>query len=260
VAIQLRGATSAGNGSGTASNVTIPITGWTGADPQAGDVLFVVVRAGTASLTFTQTSGSTWTIQNQGTIQSYSYMFASRVMQAGDTAPTFDWVTAGRYCWAALALYSDIGGALSTDTWAAEVNSGAAVNSVTPGAATAAGAGEASVILTCARATGNSASWASYTYTPPTGWTAPAGGVIGDGTSTLNMRLGAAVYQLGVSGTVTPGSESLTDNVSDTFTFSTEHALVSEAGAAGPASVPYSFPQMRTELVPGGGGGRIIQR
>jgi hypothetical protein len=235
VAIQYRGTGTSGNSGGTAATTvtaTLP-TGWA-----AGDLLFFTVRIGSSAVTgFSQTGGTgTWTIDFSAANSTGSYYkaVAHRLMAAGDTAPTFTWTTSSTTCTSCGGFFSDAGWALSLEGFAAgdPVENGTAGTSVTPNAITAAGPGRASVIITDARASA-SGSPVSHTYTPPSGWTWNDG----DGSffaGGANARFSAHCYQLGVSGTVTPGSQSLTDSTSDTFFFSVFHALVAESQLGGP--------------------------
>lgn len=256
--IQYRSPGTSGN-NGTASDLSVTITlptGW-----QAGDILFVIIRVGTSAETITQTAGTgTWTIDftTSNGVASYTIAVAHRVMASGDNAPTFSWGTAGRQCWSCGGFYSDANGTLALDKWGAtDPVQASTVNSIIPNSVAAANSNEASMVLTGARATA-SGSATSHAYTPPTGWTWNDG----DGSfsaSGLNARFAANAYNLNVSGTVTPGSESLTDSTSDTFFLAVYHALVSET--VPPAvSLPFSNLNIsRTELI-GRAEGRVVRQ
>jgi hypothetical protein len=254
VAIQLRAANN-----GTASTTgpaTLPLPAGTA----AGDMVLFGFRLGATGKTLSQTGGTeTWTIaQASDTVGGYTWLFGYHVYVSVVDAPQFSWdATTQAYTTSVIGLFSDAAGTLGIDSWPNEFDTATnTVNSVTPVAATAAGAAEASVILTVGRAATETVP-TTFTYTPPSGWTLPASG--DQWTGSANSRFSAAVYQLGMSGTVTPGSESLTDNQSGTYAFSVAHALVAETLPAGAAVVPQPFPQMRTELVRGHPGGRIIR-
>lgn len=238
MAIQYRGTGTSGNAaSNTTLTTTLP-TGWA-----AGDLLFLVVRLGSSAVTgFSQTGGTgTWTIDFSGTngTANVFYAFCRRLMASGDTAPTFSWTTSTSSCWSCGGFFSDAGGTLALDGYAASdpliVTTPA--TTATPNAVTGAGGTEASMILTCNR--GSAASSAtSHTYTPPSGWTWNDGdnSFVAGG---LNPRFAANAYQLGVSGTVTPGAETLTDSASDSFYWFAAHALVSETVL--PAGMPQRY-------------------
>ena len=235
--ISSRGGTANSVGS-TSTTLTLP-TG-----QSAGDLLFAIIRVGSsAAQTWSQSGGTgTWTKQYDAADSAggYSYTVWWRVMAGGDTAPTFSWTTSTTVTWACGGFFSSTGGTLSIDTWATELDTGTSSNSVTPNPATAAGSGEASIILSCARAATETTP-ASHTYTAPTGWTLPSGGDVWIGSA--NSRWSATVYQLGLSGTVTPGAETLTDASSGAYFFSVAHALVTETAAAGATPAPLVVPQ-----------------
>lgn len=235
MAIQLRAAT---NGSASAASFTPTLP--TGNQP--GDFCAFIIRVGATGQTLSQTGGTgTWTLQYNTSDSSggYTYAVAWRVLQSGDTAPTFSWTTSNAYTYSIIGLYSDTGKTLNTDAWAIELDTTTSSNSVTPNAVTASGSGEASVILTCARAATETVP-TSFTYTPPSGWTLPANG--DQWTGSANSRFSAVVYQLGLSGTVTPGAESLTDSSSGAYFFSVAHVLVSE--------ITSGFEILREQMLP----------
>jgi len=234
VAIQYRGTGTSGNSGGTAvTSVTATLpAGW-----QPGDLLFFTVRIGSSAVTgFSQTGGTgTWAtdFSAANSTGGYYYAVAHRLMAAGDTAPAFGWTTSSTTCTSCGGFFSDAGGVLSLEGYAAgdPAQNAVAGTSITPGAITAAGPGRASVIITDARASA-AASPVSHAYTPPAGWTWNDG----DGSffaGGANARFSAHCYQLGVTGTVTPGSQSLTDSTSDNFFFSVFHALVAETPPPG---------------------------
>lgn len=221
--------TSGNNGASTDTSVTLTLPAGT----TAGDFAACALRVGTTGLTFSQAGGTgAWTIQQQASDPAggYSWMVAWRVLQPGDTAPAFGWGTAGRHCWSCSSFYSDVQGVLSLDLFAPAdpVNTGSGGTTVTPNPLTASGAGEASVIFTCARGTATSTP-GTHTYTPPSGWTWDDGDNAWFAAG-LNPRFAATCYRLLVSGTVTPGAETLTDDAGDVFFFTAMHAVIAETG------------------------------
>jgi trimeric autotransporter adhesin len=226
VAIFLRAASADNSGAGTSTTITPTLpAGW-----QAGDL--ILIGGATGVLPITQTGGSgSWTIQSSDHIAGSGVLnsfVAWRVMAASDTAPTFTAAGTSVSWDACIALASTSANtmSLSIDVFAANLISGTGLTSFTPGSATAAAAGEASVILTLSRAFTSGV--ATITYTPPAGWTAPAAGQSQFSSAGQHARIAAVAYQLGLSGTVTPGAETITDTLSDTFAASVYHALVRE--------------------------------
>lgn len=249
MSIQYRGAGTSANAGGTgATSVTITLP----AGQAAGDILFVALQTNnTTSQTFSQTGGTgTWTIDFSATLTTYSYMFAHRLMQAGDTAPTFGWQNSQVWSWSCGGFYSDTAQPLSLDTYATgdPKTNGSAATSITPNPATPTlGPNTASIILTSAGGNANGTS-ASHTYTPPPGWTFNDGDNAFMSYAARNATFAANAYQLRVTGTVTPGSQSLTDSSGDSFFFAVAHALVHEP-VIPVAVLPPQLVMMRTEPI-----------
>jgi hypothetical protein len=226
--------------SSTTQSVTLP-TGW-----QARDFCVIGGRVGNATGTFTTPAG--WNVINAATYATggYAYCFYYRVLQAGDANPTFTYSVASTWCWVSIGIYSDVAAALSLDAQGAAVTQNATAGTTfTPPAAIATGSGEASIIVTVGR---NSAviSVSAGATTPAAGWTAGAIDValLNSGN---NFRIGATYYQLGVSGTVTPGSFSFTTTGgAATIFFTSQQVLVKEAAGA-PASL---LPQQLKQRIP----------
>ncbi len=230
MAIQYRGTGTSGN-SGASSVTTQAITLPVG--QAAGDILFLVLQMSSSAVTgISQTGGTgTWTTDftAQFATANSTYFFAHRVMQAGDSAPTFSWTTSTGDTWSCGGFYSDASRPLVLDKFAVgdPLIVSSAATTATPNAVTAASSSEASLILTCVKGL-NSASATTHTYTPPTGWTFNDGDGGWNNVAAGKPRAAFNCYQLGQSGTVTPGAETLTDNASNTYFWEVVHALVSE--------------------------------
>lgn len=228
MAIQFRAATNVSwTTNATSQAFTLP-TGW-----QPGDIGFVCLLVGTSAMSITQTGGTgTWTIQSSvSNSTGYTPAFAWRLLQAGDTGPTFGWGTATKGVGVCLGFYSDAGRALSIDAWAAEQQTTSTTTHTTPSVntLTPAGASEASVVLTVCR---NSSSTTAVTFTSwaqYSGWTSGANTNVFQSISGSNAKFAAADYKLGVSGTVSPGTATLTDSAAGNYSFDLIHVLVSEA-------------------------------
>jgi hypothetical protein len=234
--VQFRAANNGGTGTGTGSSqvCTLP-TGW-----QAGDLCFVTVRIGNTGVTgFSQTSGTgAWNIEYSGVNSASTYYraFAWRLLTATDTDPTFSWTTSAGVTFANIAMYSDNGSILTVDTWASSdpLDTSVGANTTTPNPSTANYASDASVIITDGRATA-AGTPSSGTYTPPSGWTAPANGQVF--VTQSNARFSSTAYKINTgTGTISPGSQSFTDNLSQTYVFTTVHATIKE-------SIPASSPK-----------------
>jgi len=216
----------AGDSAGTSSltqTVTLP-TGWAG-----GDFCLIGAEQGDVTTpTFTTPSG--WTLLDDGeNSAAYSYCFYYRVLQAGDSNPTLTSSVSAPWDWNSIGVYSTVGGTLSLDAHATLATTTSLGNTITPNAATASQAGDASLIMLSGRAGSTAVDITSYTNSPPTGWTNGSSDVYQQNTSTTTQRMTASMYQLGLSaGTVTPGSDSFTTSASQTFRFAAEHVLVLE--------------------------------
>jgi hypothetical protein len=219
--------------SSSAASYAFPLTGWNGANPAVGDFLAVVVRTNaTAAQTWGQSAGSTWTKvadnEGSGKAGSYSYAVYYRVMQTGDTAPTFTWTTSTGFIVAAVAIRPLSGSPLAFDAVSAKVDAGTSasgVNAIDPAAATSAGDG-ISLVMLCGRGSTNVA-YASHTFTPPSGWTAGENAELQTG----NPRVAAWAYKAGLpAGSSDPGSLSWSDSGPNTFALSAVQLLVKTTG------------------------------
>jgi hypothetical protein len=252
----VRGRLAGNNGSTTGTTISPSLTtGWTGAAPQAGDLVFIVGAAGFPSgNTWSQTAGTgTWTFRNAGannTGGSHNTFCAYRLFTGGETAPTFTYGgSAGTTMWALIAIApSAAGQILAVDAWSTDNIVTTLANAFTPNsAAVSAGTDAVSVILTSARAGANLA--AAITPTPPSGWTgatsgADYSGFAGGASSRANLA--GTCSQIGsLTGTVAPGSESLAS--ATTLGATLFHALLKETSPA--AGMPWQLRTRRPQAV-----------
>jgi hypothetical protein len=216
-----------------ATSYALPLTGWSGANPAAGDILVIVVQnSATVAQTWGQSAGSTWTkvADNEGSGKAggYSYAVYYRVMQAGDSAPTFTWTTSSTFIIAAMAMRPLSGTPLAYDVISSKVDagtSGAGVTTIDPAAATSAGDGVSLVLVHGRAATNNG--YASHTFTPPSGWTTGIKAELLTG----NPRFAGWAYKAGLgSGASDPGATTLTDSGSNTWALSAVQLLAKTTG------------------------------
>ena len=180
--------------------------------------------------TFTAKAG--WTLEQNANGNSNVSTTATywKVLTAGDTWPTsFSWTGSSvKFAWVAAAFTPGAGNSMTVDGEAA-VKVDTTATTHTANARTAVAGSVCSVIFNLHR---NSASGATgATVTAPTNWTEPANGdqTTASGTTTALSQLGAEVcYRTGQSGTVTPGSCTL----SLTGTQNTYHFLLTDPAAA----------------------------
>ena len=230
MAIKFRGAVSGSGASALTVTVTLP-TGF-----QTGDFCVIGGRVGNTTAVFTTPAG--WTIINTANDATggYSYCFYFRVLQAGDANPVLTSTVAGLWVWVSEALFSTTGTPLAFDAQGTEIDTGVTGSTFVPPAATG-GTNDGSIIIMVGR---NSASVnpSGFTDTPAAGWTTGADIAVPTG-SAANTRIAAIYYQLGVSGTVTPGTFTFTlTGVSTTLFFSSQQVLVRETLTAQPQPRP----------------------
>jgi hypothetical protein len=240
MAIAFRGVLASNTSTTASTTVTPAITGWTGANPAAGDILLCICTARTTTAsTWSQTGGPTWTFKynnlQDGTAGGCQAMAAWRIMQAGDTAPTFTVSTSAPNAYAIIGFTPDAGNTMAIDTWAASNVLTTAASSITPNAATAAGTGEVSVVMVGEVNAGTGKN--SSGLTMPSGYTTDGTHSDYVGASGQNQYAIGIGGVLGVSGTVTPGAANYGTS---SLTGVALHVLLTESsGAAGgpPASV-----------------------
>lgn len=210
MAIAFRGTLASNSNNVTGTTVTFSVsTGWTTANPQAGDMLVCIVMGrNTTASTWSQTAGTSWTFHSNSlqvtTSGGVMAMAASLIHGAGDTDPTFTISNTSATAWAVIALTPDAGDTMKIDLWATDKLVTVGASNITPNSATASGTGEASVVMVAEvnTATGKNTSG----LTMPTGYTANGGNsayVGASGQFQHSVGIGAALSQ---SGTVTPGA------------------------------------------------------
>lgn len=225
MAIAFRGAL-AGNSAGTPATtqtVTLP-AGW-----QAGDFCLIGGEQNVASVpSFTTPAG--WTHVDDGSNSaSFAYCWYWRVLQAGDANPVLTSSVSGAWDWNSAAVYSAASGTLSFDAAAATVTVTTLGSTVTPGAATASQAGDASLIAIAGRAGSGTADITSWACAPPSGWVNGASDVYLVNATSSNQRMSANMYQTGLpAGSVAPGGVSFTTTAVQTFRFAATQVLVAE--------------------------------
>lgn len=216
----------ASGGQSTVQALTASVTQPTGA--ATADLVIVALTVKDAQ-TFTAKAG--WTLEQNANANSNVSTTATywKVLTAGDTWPTsFAWTgTSVKYAWVAAAFTPGGGNTMAVDGEAAvKVNTTATTHTANSKAAVAASV--CSVIVNCHR---NSAATANgATITPPTNWTEPANGdqTTAAGTTAALAQVGVGVcYRTGQSGTITPGSCTL----SLTGTQNTYHFLLKDQSA-----------------------------
>ncbi|MQB00543.1 MAG: hypothetical protein GEU78_09670 [Actinobacteria bacterium] len=209
---------------------TLPI-GW-----QPGDLILLVAgcrNTGASALNIP----SGWTQEssdaNSGDSSGQAGGLFSRVMQAGDTAPSVSMADTGKWAWCMIAIQPDSGGTLSFDGAIAKTIDTTTDTTSTPPVKTASISGVMSVLIELMTATANGST--AIDTTPPTNWTEPA-----NGDASTNAGNNAQLRQISASCSyrpwsgafsVTPGS--LSTNV--TCVGNLYHALVQETGGGGTA-------------------------
>jgi hypothetical protein len=233
MAISVRGVLTFATAGATASSVAIPYTGWTGANPQAGDLILVVGPVRSGGTTVTQSAGTgSYTIVQSNLGSNFSSYLAYRVYQSGDTAPTFNWVALIEYTAFACAWTPDTGNTISLDQRAspAPINPG---TSITPSSVTATGAGEVFTLLWAAQAFNTGAGALSPTLpTTPAGLTAYAAASTYAGGGSKHANSAGGGYLGGQSGTVTPSALTFANS-----TYASAFSVLIAQSAATPAGL-----------------------
>jgi hypothetical protein len=219
------------------SSVSPALTGWTnsgagpsGTSPASGDFVVIVGTIASASQSVTQTAGTgTWTIQasdNNAGPATMTVWVAYRIFNGSETTPTFGWATAARVTWTAVTFAPAAGQVLSVDAWA--VSQIDTVVSTTHTANAASGSlPDTSVILSGAAA--NAGATNPVTFSGPTGWSAVAAN--SEQITSRAMSSGVC-YQSGVSGTVTPGAQTIEGGTTTTTPTAANlyHVLIGSSG------------------------------
>ncbi len=205
----MRGYVTASSGTGAVSSVNTAFSGWTTANPVAGDLLVIVFFVGNTAAGIAQSSGTgTWTLpsvdSNSGS-PAFTTTAAWRVMGASDTAPSFSFTTS-RYSYIMAAFAPAVSWPASpVDAEGTVLVSTAGATSFTPGAATAAASGELSLIFFSAEHTATGAS--AIAPSEPSGWTEVGSGGGYGGVFAQHANLADISYQAPVgSGSVAPGA------------------------------------------------------
>jgi len=223
-------AASGGNG-GSTSATTLATTFPTGAT--TGDFVLLLPVVGSGG-TWNTLAG--WTLEAQavnpsGTIHSAAVY--SRVLQAGDTAPTFTNTTAGKSAWTGIAWRPGAGETPSVYAQATTLIS-AVGTTATPNAATSTDANSVSMVFNSNREQVNAAT--AITQTPATNWTEPTNGdqSTAVGTTAGTRQVGAHLaYRTAVgTGSIAPGAFTFNVSIID-IAF---HMLLRSAVGAAPAS------------------------
>lgn len=228
----------AGSNGGGATGTTNSVTAWPASyTPAAGDIALVIAETDGTAAAWTQTAGSAFTgtgtggaltqDNNTNATAPFQTLLAWRILQAGDTAPTFHIPNSGRVSWDLLVLRSTATPAI--DVVAGPTFHTTAGTSFTPPAATAAGSGETSVVL--ASITAAAKGTTAETWTAPANWTANSVAGSQAGTTATFSHLSSMATRLSQGpGSVAPGA--YTAGVSSFAT--SYHVLVLETGG-GPA-------------------------
>lgn len=203
----------AGTGAGSVSPA---LTGWTnagagvsGTAPQVGDLVLFIASTNTNATSFSQTAGTgsfafqATGDQNPGSLALVTCV-AWRRFDGTETAPTFTPSGGARQAWSMVAVTPDTFGTLGIDAWATANLDGTAATTHTPNAATAAAAGECSLILGAAENSANSTT--AVSFTAPTSWTELSTGSSAGTSSTKSYGAGIAYRQSVGSGSVAPGA------------------------------------------------------
>jgi hypothetical protein len=210
----------ASGASSTSTSGTVATTLPTGAT--TGDVCVLqIAQLGLGAEAITGWTSLRDTANN--TAPTYQYTILYRVLQAGDTAPSY--TSGGKSAWTMIAFRPTAGSGLTfgiaADADATDSTSG---TTITPPALTTA-ATVTSVLLTGGRAVGTGAT--AITSTPPTNWTEPTNGdqSTATGTTTALRQIFAEVsYRLAQTGTITPGAITASASSNKSAT----HVLLSE--------------------------------
>ncbi len=240
----LRGSLAYSSGHVNSSAWSPLYTGWTTANPATGDLLIATGLTLGSAQTVSQTGGTgTWTFISTSDANANATPFntwlAWRVLGASDTSPTFGWTTGGITV-ASMVAFIPAASWLSnpvdaTATTLVQTTAGATAQ---PGAATATGSNDLSVVLS----NGLYATLANTTITTtaPAGWTTDLdSGYVGS-TSWHPLYDGSCYKTPAGSGSVAPGvvtySVALSVNV--------YHVLFTEGGGGGGPPGPPTYTAM----------------
>lgn len=240
----VRGRIAGNNGSTTGTTIAPSLsTGWTGAAPQTGDIVFITgLVTGSTGGTWSQTAGTgTWVFQSTGdanTGASFASFAAWRIFDGTETDPTFTYSSSlGTRAWALVAVTPAATKTISIDLWSAVsvVTVGATTFAI--GSATASGTDAASLILGAGRNTANASS--AITPTPPSSWTgatsaADYSGFAGGASTRANIAL-TQNRMAALSGAVSPANETVSSTISTCMNLY-QVLLVEAGGSTTPSS------------------------
>jgi hypothetical protein len=223
---------------GSVAAVSPALTGWTndgagpsGTSPVSGDFVVIIGTVAAASQTVTQTAGTgTWTIQasdNNAGPATMTVWVAYRIFNGTETTPTFSWATTARVTWTVVAFAPAAGQSLAVDVWAASQIDTVASTTHTANPATASGT-DTSAILSGAVANAGDAN--PVTFSGPTGWTA----IAANSEQVTGRAMSSGIcYQASVTGTVTPGAQTIEGGTTTTTPTAANlyHVLIATIGA-----------------------------
>jgi hypothetical protein len=207
----------ASGGNGGATSATTRATTFP-AGATTGDLVLFLVVVGSNG---TWQAESGWTLEGQavnpsGTVHSAAVY--SRVLQAGDTAPTFDISAAGKSAWVGICWRPGAGETPSVYVKATTLIT-AAATTATPNPATSTDANTVSMVFNSNRAQVTGAT--GITQTPPGGGAAYTEPTNGDqstatGTTTATRQVGAHLtYRAVGTGSIAPGAHTFNVSVID---------------------------------------------
>lgn len=202
MALSTRAASGGQGGSTTLTSqaITFP-TGTT-----TNDLVYIILSVNTAVSNPTAAGWNPTAITQSTT---HSLIICYRTIQSGDTAPTVSWTGAGKTAWTAVTLQPAAGQAAAHSGFGTAVNTGTAATTHTPPAFAAGATSGASVLLNAFRTGANGAT--GVTCTAPTNWVEPTNGDQTTAVTTNQRQVAAEVsVRTGQTGTITPGSETIT--------------------------------------------------
>lgn len=249
MALSVRAASGGQNGSTLVASqaVTFP-TGTT-----TNDLVYVIISVNATVTSPTATGWNPQVISNATT--THSLIICYRTILAGDTAPTITWTGSAKASWTAVTLQPAAGQQAAHSGFGTAVNTGTAATSHTPPNFAAGGASGASVLLNAFRTGANGAT--GVTTTAPTNWTEPTNGDQTTAVTSTQRQVAAEVsVRAGQTGTITPGSETITVSSSAILqhAFAVEQVAPPSVDAGADASVLQNatFSRTASETLNGG--------
>jgi hypothetical protein len=225
------------SGFANSAQYNMPLTGWTnsgagasGTAPQPGDLVVLVLTDNISGGSVSQIGGSTFTYLAGPTAQlsngSFQSLVTSRTWTGGETTPQWLYTTGTRIAWVAVALAPDAGQMLVIDTIVTEkVDSTASTSHTAPSAVAMATGTSLVLVVASSSGTGTNA----ITYTVPASYTlvSSANNIGTSGQYVCGAWVG---YRASVSGTVTPGAQTIQGGATTTTATNAvlDHVLVRE--------------------------------